>query len=271
MEALMKIGFIGCGNMGEAFLRGIISSGLIKVSDIFVYDKLRNDAIHKAYSVHVCANESEVGKSVDAVFLAVKPDIYPDVLENVKNSLKNVIIVSMAPGISIATIAKKMLPHQNIKIVRTMPNLPLMIGEGCIAYTFGKNLEEKEKEFFTMLFRSIGLSLEIKEELYEAVTGTSGSSPAFVFVFIEALADAAVAAGLSRKDAYHLAAQTVVGSARMVLMTGKHPGELKDNVCSPGGTTIEGIMKLEENGFRGAVTKAVMATIEKAKKIAGQE
>jgi len=263
----MKIGFIGCGNMGTAFLRGVIGSGLVSAGDVYVYDKLQLEKTAEEYGVHACGSGPEVAKNADAVFLAVKPNIYPAVIEEAKDALKDKLIVTMAPGITLAAMAEKMLPHAGVRVIRTMPNLPLMIGEGCIAYTFGAAVTHEEKTFFTELFGKIGVSLEIKEELYDAVTGASGSSPAFVFVFIEALADAVVAAGLTRADAYRLVSQTVAGSAKMLLATGKHPGEWKDAVCSPGGTTIEGIMKLEENGFRGAITKAATATINKTKKM----
>jgi len=263
----MKIGFIGCGNMGEAFLRGVMGSGLLSAADIYVFDQLKDAAVAKTYGVNVCGSGPEVAEKADAVFLAVKPNIYPYVIEEAKEALAPKLIVTMAPGVTLGTMAERMLPHKGVRVIRTMPNLPLMIGEGCIAYTFGAEVTAAEKAFFTELFGKIGVSIEIKEELYDAVTGASGSSPAFVFVFIEALADAAVAAGLARADAYRLVSQTVAGSAKMLLATGKHPGEWKDAVCSPGGTTIEGIMKLEENGFRGAITKAAIATIEKTKKM----
>ena len=144
-----------------------------------------------------------------------------------------------------------------------MPNLPLMVQEGCIAYAFNENIEEEEKKFFKELFEKIGVAIETKEELFDAVIGASGSSPAFMFMFIEALADAAVYEGLPRSDAYKLVGQTLVGCGKLFLESGKHPGELKDNVCSPGGTTIVGVRYLEEAGFRGAVIKAVTETIKK--------
>ena len=176
------------------------------------------------------------------------------------------IIVAMAPGITMENILDE-IDNRNSKIVRTMPNLPLMVQEGCIAYAFNENIEEEEKKFFKELFEKIGVAIETKEELFDAVIGASGSSPAFMFMFIEALADAAVYEGLPRSDAYKLVGQTLVGCGKLFLESGKHPGELKDNVCSPGGTTIVGVRYLEEAGFRGAVIKAVTETIKKSKEM----
>jgi pyrroline-5-carboxylate reductase len=264
----MKIGFIGCGNMGEAFLKGIINSKIVKTEDIFVYAKSKNAHIENTYKVNISSDENELTKNADIIFLGVKPNVYFTVLDKIKENLsENKTIVTMAAGITIDSMYEKLQEKRNIKIIRTMPNLPLMIGEGCIAYTFSENLLSDEKEFFTKLFNKIGMAMEIKENLYDAIIGASGSSPAFVYVFIEAIADAVVAAGLPRKVAYQLIAQTVVGAGKMVISTGKHPGELKDDVCSPGGTTIEGIKVLEENKFRGAVIEGISAIIEKSKKM----
>ncbi|MDR3260192.1 MAG: pyrroline-5-carboxylate reductase [Fusobacteriaceae bacterium] len=264
----MKIGFIGCGNMGEAFLKGIINSKIVKVDDIFVYAKSKNTHIKNTYNVNILSNENEITKVADIIFLGVKPNVYFAVLDKIKEDLsENKTIVTMAAGITISSMYDKLSEKRNIRIIRTMPNLPLMIGEGCIAYTFSENVLSDEREFFTELFNKIGMAIEIKENLYSAIIGASGSSPAFVYVFIEAMADAVVAAGLPRKVAYQLVAQSVVGAGKMVISTGKHPGELKDDVCSPGGTTIEGIKVLEGDRFRGAVIDGISAIIEKSEKM----
>lgn len=264
-----KIGFIGCGNMGKAFLRGILLSKLVTKKDMYVYEKFDSKGIKKEFGVEICENENEVVKKSDIIFLAVKPKDYFIVLEKVKESIDATkIIITMAPGILLESVENTISNEKfRGKVVRTMPNLPLMIGEGCIAYSFGEIITSEEKKFISDLFGRIGLSIEIKEELFDAIIGASGSSPAFVYMFIEAMADGAVMAGLPRKDAYQLIAQTVVGCGKMVLETGKHPGELKDDVCSPGGTTIVGVKTLEEKGFRGSVIEAVEATVKKSKEM----
>lgn len=257
----LNIGFLGCGNMGEAILKGVINSGIN--SNIFVYDKSKNEELKSKYNIEIVENEEEIGKKCDIIFLAVKPNVYFEVLDKIKNYLTDNIIVTMAPGITIESIENFL--GKEVKVVRTMPNLPLMVQAGCIAYSFGKNLEKFEKNSVENLFKKIGTSIEIKEELFDAVVGASGSSPAFMFMFIEALADGVVYSGLGRKEAYQLIGQTMIGCGKMFLESGKHPGELKDNVCSPGGTTIVGVRQLEENNFRGAIIKAVIETIEKSK------
>lgn len=264
---MKKIGFIGCGNMGEAFLKGIINSKVVTTDNLYVFDKMKGEIIKDRYSINVLEDEISIVKECDIIFLAVKPNIYFDVINKVKDAVNSTkILVAMAPGITMESILDE-VDNMNTKIVRTMPNLPLMVQEGCIAYAFNENIEKEEKIYFKNLFDLIGVSIEIKEELFDAVIGASGSSPAFVFMFIEALADAAVYEGLPRQDAYKLVGQTLIGCGKMFLESGKHPGELKDNVCSPGGTTIVGVRSLEENGFRGAIIDAAVKTIEKSKEM----
>lgn len=264
---MRKLGFIGCGNMGEAFLKGIINSLLVEISNIYVYDKIRGIEITEKYGVQTLNSEVEVVENCDIIFLAVKPNVYFDVIDKIKDYVNSTkVIVAMAPGISMENILEG-IDNRNSKIVRTMPNLPLMVQEGCIAYAFNENIEDEEKVFFKELFEKIGVAIETKEELFDAVIGASGSSPAFMFMFIEALADAAVSEGLPRDAAYKLVGQTLVGCGKLFLESGKHPGELKDNVCSPGGTTIVGVRFLEEYGFRGAVIKAVTETIKRSKEM----
>lgn len=263
----MKIGFIGCGNMGEAFLKGIINSELVELGDLYVCDKLKGEEIAQKYNINWYEKEVTIVEECDIIFLAVKPNVYFDVINKIKDSVNSSkIIVTMAPGITLESVLDA-IDNRNSKIVRTMPNLPLMVQEGCIAYAFNENVENNEKEFFKELFEKIGVAIETKEELFDAVIGASGSSPAFMFMFIEALADAAVYEGLPRSDAYKLVGQTLIGCGKLFLESGKHPGELKDSVCSPGGTTIVGVRYLEEAGFRGAVIKAVTKTIKKSKEM----
>ena len=267
---MKRVGFIGCGNMGEAFLKGIINSLMVEISDISVYDLARGREIENKYGVKSLESDLDVIHNSDIIFLAVKPNIYFDVIDEIKDSINSSkILVAMAPGITMEDILEE-TENRNSKIVRTMPNLPLMVQEGCIAYSFNENLEDEEKDFFKELFEKIGMAIEIKEELFDAVIGASGSSPAFMFMFIEALADAAVLEGLPRA-AYKLVGQTLIGCGKLFLESGKHPGELKDNVCSPGGTTIVGVKSLEENGFRGAIIKAVIETINKSKEMSKKD
>lgn len=263
----MKIGFIGCGNMGEAFLKGIINSEMVELKNLYVCDKIRGEEVANKYSINCYQEEVAIVEECDIVFLAIKPNVYFDVIDKIKDSVNSSkIIVAMAPGITLENILDA-IDNRNSKIVRTMPNLPLMVQEGCIAYAFNENVEDNEKRFFKELFEKIGVAIETKEELFDAVIGASGSSPAFMFMFIEALADAAVYEGLPRSDAYKLVGQTLIGCGKLFIESGKHPGELKDNVCSPGGTTIVGVRYLEEAGFRGAVIKAVTETIKKSKEM----
>ena len=268
---MKRVGFIGCGNMGEAFLKGIINSLMVEISDISVYDLARGKEIESKYGIKALESDLDLIHNSDIIFLAVKPNIYFDVIDEIKDSINSSkILVAMAPGITMEDILEE-TENRNSKIVRTMPNLPLMVQEGCIAYSFNENLEDEEKVFFKELFEKIGMAIEIKEELFDAVIGASGSSPAFMFMFIEALADAAVLEGLPRAAAYKLVGQTLIGCGKLFLESGKHPGELKDNVCSPGGTTIVGVKSLEENGFRGAIIKAVIETINKSKEMSKKD
>lgn len=264
---MKKVGFIGCGNMGEAFLKGIINSKMIDKQEIYVYDRSKSLKIKETYDINILENEIKVVEVCDIIFLAVKPEIYFDVIDEIKDAVNSTkVIIAMAPGINMETILDQ-IDNANSKIIRTMPNLPLMIQEGAIAYAFNENIEEDEAIYFKRLFEKIGVAIEIKEELFDAVIGASGSSPAFIFMFIEALADAVVASGLPREDAYKLIGQTFVGAGKMFLESNAHPGALKDRVCSPGGTTIVGVNTLEENGFRGAVIRAAIKTIEKSKEM----
>lgn len=264
---MKKVGFIGCGNMGEAFLKGIINSQMVDAQEIYIYDKAKSEEIKEKYETNICGSEVEIVETCDIIFLAVKPHLYFDVIDEIKDAVNSTkVIVSMAPGIMMETILDN-IDNANSKIVRTMPNLPLMVQEGCIAYAFNENIEDEEERYFKKLFEKIGVAVEIKEELFDAVVGASGSSPAFMFMFIEGIADGVVYEGLSREDAYKLIGQTMIGCGKMFLDSHKHPGELKDSVCSPAGTTIAGVKTLEEDGFRGTVLRAVIESIEKSKEM----
>ena len=202
--------------------------------------------------------------------MSVKPHIIPIVLKNLSGNVKkDTIILTIAAGISISVIENAL--GEDKKVVRTMPNTPAQVLSGMTAVTFNKNIENSEKEIIFKLLNSFGKSVEIEEKLMHAYTGISGSLPAYVYMFMEALADGGVLCGMPRNKAYEIVAQTVAGSAKMLLETGKHPGQLKDEVCSPSGTTIEAVRVLENGNFRGNVIEAVVACTEKSKEMAGEK
>ena len=199
------------------------------------------------------------------LFLAVKPIFFPEVIAEIKDAVKtDTLIISIAAGRNLQYL-KDAFGRPELKLIRCMPNTPALVLEGCTGVCIGENVTEDETEQVLSLLRSFGIASVVPERLMDVVVGVSGSSPAYVFMFIEAMADEAVAAGMPRKQAYEFAAQSVLGSAKMVLETGKHPGELKDMVCSPGGTTIQAVRVLEEKGMRAAVMDAMDACIEKSK------
>lgn len=263
---MKKIGFIGAGNMAGAIIGGIIKSNLVKPQNVIASAKTMTnlEKLKDEYKINVTLDTREVVKNSDIVFMAVKPNIFDDVLTDVKDLIGNEkIVVSIAAGKNIAGIEK--IIGNDKKVVRTMPNTPALVNEGMSALCPNKNIEDEELKIVKAIFDSFGKSEVIGEYLIDAVIGVSGSSPAYVFMFIEAMADAAVMAGMPRKQAYNFAAQAVLGSAKMVLDSGKHPGELKDMVCSPAGTTIEAVRVLEEKGFRSAVIEGMKACTAKAR------
>ena len=262
----MKIGFIGLGNMATAMIGGMVAKKIVDAKDILGSSKSKEsvDKAVNAFNITGKADNHEVAKEADILFLSVKPQMYPLVIEEIKNDVKeNVIIVSIAPGKTIEWITN--LFGKNVKLVRCMPNTPALVGEGCTGVCHSENVTEEEFAKVMELLCSFGKAYEVAEHLMDAVVGVSGSSPAYVFMFIEAMADQAVADGIPRKLAYEFAAQSVLGSAKMVLETGKHPGELKDMVCSPAGTTIQAVKVLEQKGLRSAVMEAQDACVKKAK------
>lgn len=261
-----KIGFIGCGNMAQAMIRGIVKAKTVPAKNIMVSNpsskKLEN--VKADYNVLTTNDNKKVALNSDIVILSVKPNKYAEVIEEIKESVsKDAIIVAIAAGVSIEKI--NIMFKENKKVVRAMPNTPAFVGEAMSAITPGKGIEKEELDDIIEIFNSFGKCEVVDESLMDTVTGVSGSSPAYVYMFIEAMADAAVLNGMPREKAYKFAAQSVLGSAKMVLETGKHPGKLKDDVCSPGGTTIEAVYSLEESGFRAAVMEAVDACTQKSK------
>lgn len=261
----MKLGFIGCGNMAKAILGGILKKQLLPPDEVIVsaLHQATLDKAAAAYGVHTTLDNCEAAKA-EIVFLAVKPQFYESVIHEIRNTVTETqLIVSIAPGKSIDTITGWF--GKSIKLIRTMPNTPAMVGEGVTAVCAADNVTEDERKRVISLLEACGTAEIMPERLVDAVVSVSGSSPAYVFMMIEAMADGAVRDGIPRGQAYRLAAQAVLGSAKMVLETGMHPGELKDMVCSPAGTTIEAVAAMEKAGFRNAVLAGMEACTNKTK------
>lgn len=262
------LGFIGCGNMAKAMLKGILDKGTYKKDEIIVSRRNEEalEQIQKEYGVMVTSDNTEVARRADVLILAVKPYQFEDVIPEIAPYVsEDTLVVSIAAGQSISNIEK--LFGKTIKLVRTMPNTPALVLAGASGMCFNDNVTSDEQAEAVSLFECFGIVAVVSEDMIDTVIGVSGSSPAYVFMFIEAMADAAVADGMPREQAYRLAAQAVYGSAKMVLETGKHPGELKDMVCSPGGTTIEAVRVLEEKGLRSAVIEGQKACVRKAREM----
>lgn len=252
----MKFGFIGMGNMGYAMLQGILNS--YSADDIIFTCKSdeRRRYVKSKTNVSYAETNAECANNAKYIILAVKPQVYDVVLKNIHDIVTpDNIIISLAPSVSIETLKTKL--GTDMRIVRAMPNTPAMVGEGMTGISYDENeFTDEEISDIDKFFKSFGKVSKIPENLMSALVCASGSSPAYVYMFIEALADSVVKYGIPRKEAYKLVAQTVLGSAKMVLETGEHPGKLKDDVCSPGGTTIKGVAALEEHGLRNSLFKA---------------
>lgn len=261
----MKIGFIGLGNMAKAMIGGMLAKEIARPEEILGFaktEKTREDVKEK-YGIQILGDNAAVAARADIVILAVKPQMFGEVILQIKDVVKeDALVVSIAAGKTITQIERAF--GRKLKLIRCMPNTPALVGEGCSGVCRNERVSDGEMKQCMELLQSFGIAEEVPEHLIDAVVGASGSSPAFVFMFLEALADGAVKAGMPRGQAYRFAAQAVLGSARLMLETGKHPGELKDMVCSPGGTTIEGVETLEKMGFRSAVMEAVDACVKKS-------
>lgn len=259
----MKIGFVGTGNMGSALASSVRKS--FGEAELYFSDFVEEKAIALAEKLSGKAVDNiQMTKECDLVFLGVKPQVLPEVLCEISPFVKeregSLTLVTMAAGVKIKTLLSAL--GEDTPVIRIMPNTPVMVGEGVVAYCC-ENVTEKVEEVFVSALSRAGLVEKIDEGKIDAASALHGCGPAFAYLFMEALSDGAVSCGLSREAALRFAAQTVKGSAEMVLSTGEHPGILKDKVCSPGGTTIEGVRTLEEQGFRGAVMDAVIAAFER--------
>ncbi len=261
-----KIGFIGCGNMGSAMVGGLIKSGFVKADEIIVSTKTEASAKKVSSELKVVStlDSREVVKESQVIILAVKPFMYKGIIEEVKDILtKDKLIITIAAGISLKNMEEWL--GNDFRIIRTMPNTPALVGEAMSAVCPNKNVTEEDLKYCKSIFESFGECVELEEKYFHGFIAVAGSSPAYVFMFIEAMADGAVKLGIPRAKAYKMAAQSVLGSAKMVLQTGKHPGELKDAVCSPAGTTIDAVVELEKLGFRNSVIQAMDKCAEKSK------
>jgi pyrroline-5-carboxylate reductase len=265
-EMVKNIGFIGCGNMGQAIMAGMLKAELVQPENLKVSTSRTEtlSMIEQKYKIKGSLHNQEIAEFADLLFLAVKPNLHKEVLGEIKEHLKeDVVIITMAAGMSTKQIEEEL--NRKVKVVRTMPNTPALVGEGMTALSVNKAITETELAEIQRLLNSFGKTEVVKEDLMDAVPAISGSSPAYAYLFIEALADGGVRDGIPRKQAYRMAAQALLGAAKMVLETGKHPGSLKDDVCTPGGTTIEAVATLEKNQFRAAILEAMQACTNKTK------
>lgn len=262
------IGFIGAGNMGQAIVGGIVKAGLVRSENIIMSDLYEPnlEKVKNNYNIEITTDNKLVAKKSDILILAVKPNLYSIVINEIKDLVKeDVIIVTIAAGKSIDSTEKSF--GKELKVIRTMPNTPALVGEGMTAVCPNKLITDEDISEVSNLLSSFSKVEVVNEGLIDAVTSVSGSSPAYIYMLIEAMADAAVLQGMPRDKAYKFAAQTVLGSAKMVLETGIHPGALKDMVCSPGGTTIEAVSELEAKGFRSAVISAMNKCYKKSQEM----
>jgi pyrroline-5-carboxylate reductase len=266
MPAKLKIGFLGAGRMATALAKGFVRAGLATPKDLIASDPIQNacSAFAKETSAKTTSSNVAVAKFAQVLILAVKPDQTAAVLADIRDSFtEKHLLISIAAGVPLARLEAGL--GSTARLVRVMPNTPALVGASASAFAMAKSASPADCELTQKLFSAVGMAFQVKESLLDAVTGLSGSGPAYVYLFIEALSDGGVAAGLPRDVATQLAAQTVLGSARMVLETGMHPGALKDMVTSPGGTTIEGVHELEKGKLRGTVISAVRAAADKSK------
>lgn len=263
----MKVGFIGCGNMGGALIKS--ASNTVEPKNIYVYDRCREkaEALSNTLGV-VSADEEKIIREANYIFLGVKPQVLKEAIAEIKDILKtrnDFVVVSMAAGVKISTIIS--LFGFDLPVIRIMPNTPVSVGAGMILYDVNSLVSDVQKQEFLKILSKAGKVDSLSEHLIDAGCALSGCGPAFVDMFAEALSDAGVKCGLPRDKALLYAAQTLFGASKLIVETGTHPAVLKDAVCSPGGSTIAGVQKLEENGFRGAVMDAVCGAFERTKEL----
>jgi pyrroline-5-carboxylate reductase len=263
-----KVGFIGAGNMAQALIAGLLERGTLQPQQVAITDinAEQTTKVRERFAVTVAASAGALCQWADVIVLAIKPQVASSVLGEATSTLdENKLLVSICAGLSLATLGDK--SGNRARLVRVMPNTPALVGEGATAFAVGPRATDADSVLVDALFAAVGQCVQVPESYLDAVTGLSGSGPAFVMLFIEALADGGVRAGLPRAVALRLATQTVLGSAKLVRDSEQHPGVLKDQVTSPAGTTIEGVACLERGGFRGLVMDAVSAAARRASEL----
>lgn len=268
MASNLTVGFLGAGRMATALASGLVRAGITDKESIVASDvsPQARSAFAEATGARTSGFNPDVAKACNVLVVAVKPDQVEDLLKELSSVLtEKHLVISIAAGVPLARMEAALWP--GTRVVRVMPNTPALVGASASAFALGKAATSEDADLVSRLFSAVGSAYQVKEGLLDAVTGLSGSGPAFVYMVIEALSDGGVAVGLPRDVATKLAAQTVLGGAKMVLETGMHPGALKDQVTSPGGTTIEGVHELEKGGLRATLMNAVRAASEKAKKL----
>ena len=269
-QSKLKIGFLGAGKMATALAKGFLNARLVKANQLCAADPQAAAREHfvAETGAQVFTANLPAAQTANVLILATKPDQVAAVLAEIADVFgqdHNLLLISIAAGVTLARL-EGALP-MGTRVIRVMPNTPALVGAGASAYALGTHATAADGDLAQQLLSAVGVALPLKESLLDAVTGLSGSGPAYVYQFIEALSDGGVAAGLPREVATRLAAQAVLGGAKMVLETGQHPGALKDQVTSPGGTTIEGLHELEKGRLRATVMNAVRAATEKSKKL----
>ena len=263
----MKLGFIGAGNMASAIIKGLIKSGSMPAEHIYISRKNpEKSADFLSMGVQLCMSNRKLAQTCDCIVLAIKPVYTADVIEEIHSCIHGKLIISIVGSWSYQMLFDA-LPD-DARFVRVMPNTPLAVGEGMSLISSRYTCTDNEFAFAKSIFECAGKVSIVEDHVYTAATSISGCGPAFVYQFIEALADGGVRYGVPRATAYELAAQTLIGAAKMVLESGEHPGQLKDAVCSPGGSTIEGVYALEKGGMRASVIDAVGAAVEKIQRSA---
>jgi pyrroline-5-carboxylate reductase len=263
-----KIGFIGAGKMGSALIQGIIKAGIVKPENIGASDVYEPflEELKEKFGIRVSTKNVVIVRESNILILAVKPQILNSVLSNLRSEISSdKLVISIAAGVHLSTYENAL--SEDTRVVRVMPNIAATVSEAASGISPGKNATPEDLKTTLEIFSAVGTAVQVPETLMDAVTGLSGSGPAFIFPVIEAMADGAVFEGMDRKSALTLAAQTVLGAAKMALETGMHPGELKDMVTSPAGTTIQGIHALEEAGIRAAFMNAVIRASERSKEL----
>lgn len=268
MSQAYSIGFLGAGRMATALAQGFVKAGLVRPEELVASDveSAARDSFAKATGGTTTA-ENRIVAGASTLFVAVKPHQVGGVLQELGEVLTpNHLVISIAAGVTLAQLQAPLA--EGTRVVRVMPNTPAMVGASATAFALGSGCQPADGAWVNRLFSAVGVAFQVRESLLDAVTGLSGSGPAYGYLMIEALSDGGVAAGLPREAATRLAAQTLLGAARMVLETGMHPGALKDQVTSPGGTTIEGLHELEKAGVRAGLMNAVRAAAEKSRRLA---